>query len=116
MTRVKTGIVRKRRHNKTLGEARGFRQARRVRVKVAKEAVLHAGQYAYAGRKQNRRNLRRLWIQRLNAAVREHGMQYGVFIASLAKAKIGLDRKILSDIANSDPKTFEDIVKKVKAA
>lgn len=103
-----------RRHRKVKKAAKGFKQARRVRVKVAKESLLHAGQYAYVGRKQKKRNLRRLWVTRLNAAVREHGLTYSVFIKKLKDNKIELDRKILSDIAIKDPKTFEKIVKQVK--
>lgn len=115
MSRVKTGIVRRRKHKKILHAARGFRQARKRRIKAATEAVLHAGQYAYIGRKQRKRNIRRLWIQRLNAAVREHGLTYAIFIAGLKKAKIELDRKILSDIAITDSATFEKIVENARA-
>jgi large subunit ribosomal protein L20 len=91
--------------------AKGFKQARRIRIQTAKEAILHAGQYAYHGRKLKKRDLRKLWIIRLNAAVRERGVSYSQFISGLKKAKISLDRKILSDIAVSDPKTFDAIVK-----
>lgn len=98
-----------RRHRKILQRAKGFRQARSRRIQTAKEAVLHAGAYAYHGRKLKKRNLRTLWITRLNAAVREGGVSYSRFIAGLAKAKIIIDRKILSDIAITDPKTFKEI-------
>lgn len=91
--------------------AKGFKQARRTRIQTAKEAILHAGQYAYHGRKLKKRDLRKLWIIRLNAAVRERGVSYSQFISGLKKAKITLDRKILSDIAINDPKTFDAIVK-----
>lgn len=107
---------RRQRHKKILKAARGFRDARRKRYKVAKEAVLHAGQYAYVGRKLRKRDLRSLWIIRLNAAVREYGLGYSRFISGLKKANIELDRKILSDIAIEDPKTFTAIVEKAKAA
>lgn len=116
MARTRTGPYRRRRHKKVLAQARGFRQARSQRYKVASEAVLHAGQHAYIGRKLRKRNFRTLWIQRLNAAVREHDLSYSRFIAGLKKANIELDRKILADLAVRDPKTFEQIVKKVKSA
>ena len=115
MARTKTGTVKRRRHNKVLRAARGFKQARSNRYKTAKEAVLHAGQYAYEGRKNRKREMRSIWIVRLNAAVREHGISYSRFIAGLKTANINLDRKILSDIAIRDAKTFEEIVKKVKS-
>jgi large subunit ribosomal protein L20 len=82
--------------------------------KVAKEAALHAGQYAYVGRKLRKRDSRRLWIIRLNAAVRELGLTYNQFIAGLKKAKIDLDRKILADLAIFDQATFKEIVEKTK--
>lgn len=104
---------RRQRHKKILEAAKGFRDARRKRYKVAKEAVLHAGQYAYAGRKLRKRDLRSLWITRLNAAAREHGLGYSRFIAGLKKANIELDRKILSDIAVKDPNTFTKIVERI---
>ncbi len=115
MARTKTGTVKRRRHNKVLRAARGFKQARSNRYKTAKEAVLHSGQYAYEGRKNRKREMRSIWIVRLNAAVREHGISYSRFIAGLKTANINLDRKILSDIAIRDAKTFEEIVKKVKS-
>ena len=112
MARVKSTSAR--RHRKFLKRAKGFKQARRVRIKVAKEALLHAGQYAYHGRKLRKRDLRNLWIIRLNAAVREEGLSYSKFIASLKRSKIELDRKILADIAVNDPNTFKKIVEIVK--
>jgi len=115
MARTKTGTTRKRRHNKVLKAARGFKQARSRRFKTAKEAVLHSGQYAYEGRKNRKRDMRSLWIIRLNAAAREHEMSYSRFIAGLKAANINLDRKILSDIAIRDPQAFEEIVKRVKS-
>lgn len=116
MARVKTGTTRRRRHKKVLKQAKGFRDARRKRYRTAKEAVLHAGQYAYAGRKLRKRDVKKLWIQRLNAAAREHDLTYSRFIAGLKKAKIDLDRKILADIAVNDPETFNKIVEQAKAA
>src|SRR3989344_2541697 len=112
MTRVKSIAARKHREIKL--KARGFKNARSRRVKTAKEALLHAGQYAYAGRKLRKRDLRRLWITRLNAAARLRGISYNQFISGLKKSKIEIDRKILADIAVNDPATFEKIVKEVK--
>lgn len=114
MTRVKS--PRRARHKKVLAQARGFKQARRTRYKVAREAVLHAGQYAFAGRKLRKRDFRKLWIERLNAAVREHDLSYSRFISGLKKANIQLDRKTLSEMAISDPDTFSKIVSQVKSA
>lgn len=107
--RVKS--VSARRHRKMLARAKGFRQARSRRIQVAKEAILHAGAYAYHGRKLKKRNLRSLWIIRLNAAVHGVGISYSKFIAGLKKEKIEIDRKVLSDIAITDPETFKKIVK-----
>ena len=112
MTRVTSGTTRSRRHKKVRKLAKGYKYSASRRYKTAKEAVLHAGQYAYVGRKLKRRTLRRLWIFRLNAATREHGMKYSEFIAGLKKNNVELDRKILSDIAVNDPVTFEKIVQK----
>jgi len=112
MARVKS--TSSRRHRKFLKKAKGFTQARRVRIQTAKEALLHAGQYAYHGRKLKKRDLRALWIVRLNAAVREEGLSYSRFMAGLKKAKIELDRKILADIAVSDPTTFKKIIAQIK--
>lgn len=113
MARVKS--IASRKHRKILKRARGFKQARRTRIQTAKEAVLHAGAYAYHGRKLRKRDLRNLWIVRLNAAVREHGLSYSRFVSYLKKSKIELDRKILSDIAIADPQTFSKIVDEVKS-
>ncbi len=112
MTRVKS--VAARRHRKVKKAAKGFKHARSRRVKAAKEALLHAEQYAYIGRKLRRRDLRSLWIKRLNAAAREHGLIYSQLIAGLKKAKIELDRKILADIVVNDPDTFKSIVDEIK--
>src|SRR3990167_6899217 len=112
MARVKSPASRK--HREVLKRAKGFRQPRSSRFKVAQEAVLHAGQHAYIGRKNRKRDLRSLWIVRLNTAVREHGLSYSKFMAALKKEKIEIDRKILADIAVSDPATFKEIVSKVQ--
>ena len=100
-----------RRHRKVLAQAKGYRQARHTRIQTAKEAVLHAGAYAYAGRKLKKRDLRSLWITRVNAGVRLEGISYSKFIAGLKRAKIEIDRKILSAIAIEDPEVFKKIVK-----
>ena len=102
------------RHRKTLKAAKGFKQARRRRVKTAKEALMHAGHYAYVGRKDRKGDMRSLWITRLSAAVKLRGLSYSKFIAGLKKEKIELDRKILSDIAIKDPETFDKIVSEIK--
>jgi len=112
MARVKSPAAR--RHRKIRKSAQGFKQARTRRVKPAKEAILHAGQYAYHGRKLKKRDLRKLWIIRMNAAAREQGLSYNQLISGLKKQKIELDRKILSDIAVSDPNTFKEIVSSLK--
>lgn len=101
-------------HRKVKAAAKGFKHSRRKRVKAAKEALLHQGQYAYVGRKQKKRNFRKLWIQRLNAAVKEHGLTYSEFIKKLLENKIALNRKMLADIAVNDEKAFSEIIKLLK--
>lgn len=112
MARVKSPAQVK--HRKLRKLTKGFKNARSRRVKVGKEALMHAGQYAYIGRKLRKRDLRALWITRLNAAVREHGLSYSKFISGLKKNKVSVDRKILSEIAAKDPSTFKEIVSAVK--
>ena len=114
--RVKTGTLRRKRHQKVLKRTKGFRMTRGRLYKVSKEADLHAGQYAYMGRKLRKRDMRRLWIQRINAALTPYELSYSKFINGLKKAKIELNRKILADLALSDPPTFEKIVDYVKRA
>lgn len=114
MARIKSPT--RRRHKKVLKLAKGYRQARRKRYRVAREAVLHSGQYAYIGRKQKKRNYRTLWIERLNAAIRDEGMSYSTFMHGLKNAKINLDRKILSQLAIEEPESFGKIVEKVKSS
>lgn len=116
MVRVKTGTVRKRKHKKILKKAKGYWMSRRKQYKKAHEAVLHAGKYAYAGRKLKKRNLRSLWILRINAALRTKGLTYSKFINLLKKQKIELDRKILSNIAFDHPKVFDEIIEKVQSS
>lgn len=114
MVRVETGYKRRRRHKKVLKLAKGYWMARHRLYRRAKEAILHAGQYAYIGRKLRKRDLRRLWIQRINAALAESGLNYNQFIFGLKKAKIELDRKILADLAVKDPQTFKLIIDNAK--
>lgn len=99
-----------RRHRKIKKEARGFTHARRKRVKTAKEALLHAGQYAYVGRRLKKRDFRKLWIMRINAALKSHGISYSKFMSGLKENKIELNRKMLAEIAYKDPETFREIV------
>jgi len=113
--RTKTGFTRKRRHKKVLKRTKGMRMTRGRLYKVSKEADLHAGQYAFMGRKLRKREMRKLWIIRINAALKSYQLSYSKFINGLKKAKIELNRKILADLALFDPKTFEAIVKKAKA-
>jgi len=110
----RTKSISAKRHRKVKKAAKGFKQARRTRVKVAKEALLHSGEYAYIGRKLRKRDLRGLWIIRLNAAARSHGTTYGKLISKLKKEGIEIDRKILSDIAIKDPDTFKYIIDEIK--
>ncbi len=112
MARVKS--TSSRRHREVLKRAKGFKNARRRRIQTAKEAVLHAGQYAYEGRKLKKRDLRALWVGRINAAVRKEKLSYSKFIDLLKKGKIEIDRKILAEIAARDEKTFSEIVKQAK--
>jgi large subunit ribosomal protein L20 len=112
--RVKTGIVRKRKHKKILKLAKGYRMTKSRLYGVAKEAVLHAGEYAFHGRKLRKRDFRSLWIQRINASLSTTGLKYSHFINKLSKNKIELNRKILADLAVSQPKVFFKIVDKVK--
>ena len=116
MPRVKRGTTARARHKKVLAQAVGFTRRRKNVFRVAKEAVMKAGQYAYRDRRNKKRTFRALWIARINAAVREHGLSYSVFINGLNKAEIGLDRKILADMAVLDKPGFAAVVDKVKAS
>ncbi len=116
MPRVKRGVTAKARHKKVLDEAKGYYGARSRVYRVAKQAVIKAGQYAYRDRKQRKRQFRSLWIVRINAAARECGMSYSQFINGLNKADIQIDRKVLADIAVYDKPAFATIVEKAKAA
>ncbi|MEP6607221.1 MAG: 50S ribosomal protein L20 [Burkholderiaceae bacterium] len=115
MPRVKRGTTARARHKKVLAQAVGFTRRRKNVFRVAKEAVMKAGQYAYRDRRNRKRVFRALWIARINAAVREHGITYSVFMNGLSKAEIGLDRKVLADMAVLDKPGFAAVVEKVKA-
>lgn len=115
MAHIKRGTVSRRKHKKLLGLTKGFRGTKSKLVKVAHEAALHAGQYAYNGRKMRKQDFRVLWITRISEAVKQYGISYSVFINKLNKAQIGLDRKILSNLIVEDPETFKHIVDKAKA-
>ena len=115
MPRVKRGVTARARHKKVLALAKGFRGRRKNVYRVAKQAVMKAGQYAYRDRRNKKRDFRRLWIARINAAVRELGMTYSQFINGMNKAGISLDRKVLADIAVHDKAAFAGIVEQAKA-
>ncbi|MCM2971302.1 MULTISPECIES: 50S ribosomal protein L20 [Larsenimonas] len=116
MPRVKRGVVARRRHNKILKQAKGYYGARSRTFRVAKQAVIKAGQYAYRDRRQRKRQFRALWITRINAAARIHGMSYSKFVAGLKKSGIEIDRKVLADLAVHEKAAFGAIVEKAKAA
>ncbi len=111
---MKRGLVVHQKHKKLLDLNKGYRGTKSKLAKMAQEAYLHAGAYAYNGRKRKKRDFRRLWIVRISEAVKLQGISYSKFIASLAKEKIMLDRKILADIILNDPETFKTIVDTVK--
>jgi large subunit ribosomal protein L20 len=116
MARVKRGVIAGRRHKKVLGKAKGYYNARRKVYRVAKQAVIKAGQYAYAGRRIKKRDYRALWIKRINAAARGFELSYSRLIAGLKKAGIEVDRKALADLAVHEPEAFGAIAQKAKAA
>src|SRR4249919_768773 len=116
MPRVKRGVTAHAKHKKVLRQAKGFRGRRGNVFNIAKEAVMKAGQYAYRDRKQRKRQFRVLWIARINAAVRELGMSYSVFMAGLKRANIDIDRKVLADLAVADKAAFAKIAGQVKAS
>ncbi|MCA3251067.1 MAG: 50S ribosomal protein L20 [Pseudomonadota bacterium] len=115
MPRVKRGVTAHARHKKVLALAKGFRGRRKNVFRIAKQAVMKAGQYAYRDRRTRKRVFRQLWIARINAASRAAGLTYSRFMAGLKKAQIDIDRKVLADLAVHDPAGFESIVAKVKA-
>ena len=115
MSRVKRGVTAHARHKKVLELAKGYRGRRKNVYRIAKQAVMKAGQYAYRDRRNRKRVFRRLWIARINAASRSHGITYSKFMAGLKKAQVDIDRKVLADMAVNDPAAFGSIVEKVKA-
>ena len=114
--RVTRGVVSKRKHNKLLGFTKGFRGTKSKLTKVAHEAALHAGAYAFHGRKLRKRDFRTLWITRIGEAVKKENLSYSVFMNKMKKSNIEIDRKILSDLIVNDPDTFRHIVSQVKSA
>ena len=116
MPRVKRGVTARARHKKVLKQAKGFRGRRKNVYRIAKQAVMKAGQYAYRDRRNKKRTFRALWITRINAAVREMGMSYSTFMAGLKRANIDIDRKVLADLAVTDKAAFAQIASQVKAS
>ena len=116
MPRVKRGVTARARHKKVLALAKGFRGRRKNVYRVAKQAVMKAGQYAYRDRRQRKRQFRQLWIVRINAGARENGLSYSEFMNGLKKAAIEIDRKVLADLAVFEKAAFAQLVEKAKAA
>ena len=115
MARVKRGVTSHARHKKVLEKAKGYFGRRKNTIKVARQAVEKAGQYAYRDRRVRKRDFRRLWIQRINAAARANGTSYALLIGGLAKANIEIDRKMLSDLAIQSPQEFTALVKQIQS-
>ncbi len=116
MSRTRTGVVARRRHKKVLRKAKGYYGARSRVFRVAKQAVIKAGQYAYRDRRVRKREFRKLWIIRINAGARLNGLTYSRFMQGMKKAGIGLDRKILADLAVRDQAVFKNLVEQAKVA
>jgi large subunit ribosomal protein L20 len=116
MPRAKTGVVRRRRHKKILKLAKGYWGLRSKSLRKARETLFAAGNYAHRDRKAKKREFRKLWIVRINAACRQHGLNYSSFMNGLKKAGIELDRKVLADLAVREPQAFAELVEKAKAA
>jgi len=114
MSRVKRGTTASKRRKKVLKATKGFMWRRKTNYRAAKEALIKAGKYAYRDRRVKKRTFRRLWITRLNAALREHGEKYSAFIKKMADKKVEVDRKVLSEMANKFPEQFKSFVEKVK--
>lgn len=114
MPRVKRGTISRAKHKKLLGQAKGYRGTKSRLVRTAKQAVLHAGAYAYKGRKLKKRDFRQLWITRISEATKAEGISYSVFINKLKTNKIELDRKILAQMVVEDPASFKEVVNSVK--
>ncbi len=116
MARVKRGVTSHAKHKKVLEAAKGYRGRRKNTIRVAKQAVEKAGQYAYRDRRTRKRNFRALWIQRINAASRQHGLNYARFMNGLKCAGVEVDRKVLADIAVREPEAFQALVEEAKGA
>ncbi|QMT30516.1 50S ribosomal protein L20 [Alysiella filiformis] len=116
MPRVKRGVTARARHKKVIALAKGYRGRRKNVYRIAKQAVMKAGQYAYRDRRQRKRQFRQLWITRINAGARQHGLSYSKFMNGLKRAAIALDRKVLADLAVFDKAAFAQLVEKAKAA
>ena len=114
MARVKTALITRKKHKKILKRAKGYYGAKHYRFRMAKQAVMKSGQYAYVGRKDRKSNFRKLWIARINADARQNGLTYSKLINGLKKANIVINRKMLAEIAVTDPKAFAEIAKKIK--
>ena len=115
MPRVKRGVTSKRRHDRILDEAKGYYGGRKNLIKTAREAVEKGWKYAYRDRKQKKRVFRALWIARINAAAREHGLSYSQFMHGLKQAEVEIDRKVLAQLAITDPKAFGDLAELAKS-
>ena len=116
MARVKTARTTRARHKKVLKRAKGYYGAKHYRFRMANQAVMKSGMYAYVGRKDKKSNFRKLWIARINAAARQNGLTYSKFIAGLKKANIVINRKMLAELAVTDPKAFTEVVELAKKA
>lgn len=112
--RVKRGVATHAKHKKLLRSTKGYRMTKNRLIRVAREAYLHAGEYAFAGRKDRKRDFRRLWITRISEAVKTRGLSYSSFIHKLKQVDIKLDRKILADLVVEDPDVFEAVIEEVK--
>ena len=116
MARVKTAIITRKKHKKILKRAKGYYGAKHYRFRMAKQAVMKSGMYAYIGRKDKKSNFRKLWIARINAAARQNGLTYSKLIAGLKKANVVINRKMLAELAITDPKAFTEIAELAKNA
>ena len=116
MARVKTAIITRKKHKKVLKQAKGYFGAKGYRFRMAKQAVMKSGMYAYVGRKDKKSNFRKLWIARINAAARQNGLTYSKMIAGLKKANVSINRKMLADLAITDSKAFTELAEVAKKA
>ena len=116
MARVKTAIITRKKHKKILKRAKGYYGAKHYRFRMAKQAVMKSGMYAYVGRKDKKSNFRKLWIARINAGARKNGLTYSTLIAGLKKANVVINRKMLADLAITDPKAFTELANVAKKA